>query len=782
MRISVWPSSYIFNASGKTVTFIAQVPSSLGRILSVVNLTRGKLLFQPQGGPLLTGTWVSPVLTLAASTAGMSNTDELEIWIDDDVKPASEPAQTTGNALLASIDGKLPAAGDPMPISDDGGSITVDAVSLPLPDGAATSAAQDTGNASLSSIDGKLTGVASEATLSQVRDAIRAQIDVANTVWTDNSGAYFVRRDLVNEGTGAITVTFTDPSGNAATPGAGVRPLSTVDRDVTQALFDATAGGTGYSAGDVLARVLIIDANATPAVTTAIWVNLTTGSTISAPTGGTYERADETIGARQIGAWDVGITGAVPLPTNAAQETGGNLEELSLAVGAPADATATTDEGSYGLLALIKRLLTKIPFLGIASPSGSVPVVASRISVTGTASIAPLNTDVITGTASGWYDALGFNYASVVLTGGPGISGGQVTFEWTNNTTTTPNGFPAFYQTNSLSAAWSSAAVAVGANTNFAYLIPLPGRFFRARVNQAFNGGTVQATVTFSNVPPFPSAQNVVIGTAQVPINFSQIQGSAPLPITPGDSQSNRAVGVGAVGPWGTVDGSYNPANMAAASGNGSTLSLVAGPSVGYMFNVTAWNAGSSTGLDLFIEETYDIQNAVVGWSTIWHVEAITGTGVIRTPLLPVGGRRRIRWAHRGGSATTASVQVFPMYMSGSCQRQVQYFDRTAGVGSGTAVLNTVSATYDIAGVNPIVVMDCGTASAVASFQVEMSLTGAVNSWYSAGAAKAIDSLSANRTRLNIDQGVRGKFLRIVCTNAGTSQVINAAHIYGSES
>lgn len=48
---------------------------------------------------------------------------------------------------------------DSIPVTDNGGSLTVDATSLPLPTGAATSAKQDTGNTSLASIDGKITAV-----------------------------------------------------------------------------------------------------------------------------------------------------------------------------------------------------------------------------------------------------------------------------------------------------------------------------------------------------------------------------------------------------------------------------------------------------------------------------------------------------------------------------------------------------------------------------------------------------------------------------------------------
>jgi hypothetical protein len=185
--------------------------------------------------------------------------------------------------------------------------------------GAATASAQTTGNNALASIDSKLTGAATEATLAQVRDSIRAQIDIASTIWTDNSGAFYVRRDSVDQGSGTVTVLWTAPDGTTAAPGAGLRPLSTLDRDVTQALFDATSGGTGYSPGDLLARVLIIDANVSPANLTAIWVNLTTGAVIASPTGGTIERADESIGARQVGTWNVNVAASV-LATGAATE------------------------------------------------------------------------------------------------------------------------------------------------------------------------------------------------------------------------------------------------------------------------------------------------------------------------------------------------------------------------------------------------------------------------------------------------------------------------------
>lgn len=404
-------------------------------------------------------------------------------------------------------------------------------------------------------------------------------------------------------------------------------------------------------------------------------------------------------------------------------------------------------------------------------------ITANRIAVTGTASIATSNTDIITGTVSGWYDALGFNYATVVLTGGAGISAGQITFEWTNNTSTTPNGFAALYQTNSLSAAWASAAVSVSANSNTPYFIPLPGRFFRARVSTPFAGGTVQATVTLSNVAPVLTAQNVVVGTSNLGINVSQIGANSTI-IGQANGSGGRSLGVGLVSAIANVD--VSAGNWAAASG---TLATVAdnsggGASTGFFVDVTAYSAGSSTGLDIFLQESL---NSGTTWRDIWQVEAFTATGNAVIPPLPINGRRRFRWVNRTAAATTATVTITAMHTSASCPRQVQFFDRTAGVGSGTATLSTATPAYDVAGTIPTVVVDAGTAGAVASFQVEMSLTGAANSWYAASAATAISSTSANRTVIPLTAGVRGRFLRVVVTAAGTSQLVNNVAIYGMQ-
>lgn len=103
------PANATFSASAKTITFATTIPASISHILHVTNVTTGTLMFQPQAGAAFTGTYASPVLTLACSTAGMADTDKLEIFYDDGLAPLKE-----------------------------GGSVVV--TSAPLPTGAATNA------------------------------------------------------------------------------------------------------------------------------------------------------------------------------------------------------------------------------------------------------------------------------------------------------------------------------------------------------------------------------------------------------------------------------------------------------------------------------------------------------------------------------------------------------------------------------------------------------------------------------------------------------------------
>jgi hypothetical protein len=186
------PSTYQFNAAGKTLTFLAPIPTFQGQILGVFNITRQTWIYLPQkvgaNGVSYTGTWSSPTLALAFDTTAHSNTDSLQVFYDDGltaqavapdvevgggaitaktqrftlatddliaaalgsdgINPPTLPGDSTGiRGWLRYLAGLLPAlnAGQ-VPVTGTFWQATqpISAVSMPLPAGAAIAALQPT--------------------------------------------------------------------------------------------------------------------------------------------------------------------------------------------------------------------------------------------------------------------------------------------------------------------------------------------------------------------------------------------------------------------------------------------------------------------------------------------------------------------------------------------------------------------------------------------------------------------------------------------------------------
>lgn len=181
----------------------------------------------------------------------MSNVwDETSVVISSIPLPAgasTSALQSTANSSLSSIDSKLTAplaisdnggsltvdgsvsvsnfpATQPVsgsvsvsnfpatyPVTDNGGSLTVDAISLPLPSGAATSANQTTANTSLSSIDSKLTSPLSISLANTVNTDASARLRVSQFTTLGDLKILNEDDDLLWENVGTGTGTF---SGN----------------------------------------------------------------------------------------------------------------------------------------------------------------------------------------------------------------------------------------------------------------------------------------------------------------------------------------------------------------------------------------------------------------------------------------------------------------------------------------------------------------------------------------------------------------------------------------
>jgi hypothetical protein len=413
---------------------------------------------------------------------------------------------------------------------------------------------------------------------------------------------------------------------------------------------------------------------------------------------------------------------------------------------------------------------TKLPTLalGAQAPSASLAVnPANKLTVTGPSGQSASNTDLLTGSVNGWYDAAAFNYVSFTIVGSAGISAGGVILEQTNDTTSDASGaalanFPEGGVTFTQIASGAFNIAASSVTRRAAYL---SSRYVRVRISTPFSGGTVQCIGVFSSVaPPAPFAASRVdvqsIGGTQN-TNFS--------------ANGNTLSGIASIIASNFATTEYSAQNVAAASGSLSinTTSPTL-PCLTFDVNLTAFTAGSSTGLDLFLQESPD--NGTTYYD-IWQCEAFTASGRARIPSIPVNGRRRIRWVNRTGAATTATLTVTSMGVPTSLPIQRQFFDRTSGVGSGTAVLNTRTTSYLIDGCGSFAVaVDAGAATGAATLQVQFSMNG--STWFAAGAATSCTASTV--TLLPITNGLAARFLSVVVTNAGTSAVINKIDIYAT--
>lgn len=648
-------------------------------------------------------------------------------------------------------------------------------------------------------------------------------------------GTYTLEQFLLvtNVTTGATIYQFNKPTKGATLSTGGGNTTLTLEADTSamsgsdrlQVFVDDATAGTSVNVSNTVA----VTGPLTDIELRATAVPISGSVTATGPLTDTQLRAS----AVPVSA------ASLPLPTGGATsalQTTGNtsLNNLDVDLGAQADAVATTDTGTFSLIALVKRGLqnwttllgripsltvtstrllvdgsgvtqpvsgtitanagtnlntsalaletggnlasinTKIPAQGLAAPTASLPVVLpNKTVVTGPATQSALNTNLLTGNLNDWSDAIGYTTAIVTIVGSAGITAGQVTYEISADSTTS---IPWFYtsqagQTISLAGGITS----ITASSVATHIVQLPHRYWRARIATAFAGGTIQAFVTYLNQPYIPDKLTVNSSTGgNLSSNITQISSTTAIgPQVNGATQT--ALGVYPVANVTITDQSAQ--NVAAASGSlAVNNSGSCAPSLTFDVNLTAFTAGTSTGLDIYLQESPD--NGTTFYD-IWQCEAFTAAGRARIPALPVNGRRRIRWVNRTGGATTATLTVTSMGTSAALPIQRQFFDRTSGVGTGTAVLNTSSAAYDIAGCKAFtVVMQAGTATAVASFQAQMSMDG--TNWYNASAATAIGATTANNTIIPITSGLTGRFIRVTCTAAGTLQTINAIHIYGT--
>ncbi len=285
---------------------------------------------------------------------------------------------------------------------------------------------------------------------------------------------------------------------------------------------------------------------------------------------------------------------------------------------------------------------------------------------------------------------------------------------------------------------------------------------------QAGTMGSGSTGLFSTNVAGFAYARvtalNAVTGSAAVFLRASA--GAADVALLPG----NAVVGTVAVSA--PVNSSlFANMNCAAVSGNTSAVFQYQGVSDAFQIIATAWTAGASTGLDLYLQTSYD--NGTT-WVDMWQVEAITATGTyFIPPTLLTGACFRFRWVNRTGAATTATITITSQRVSGVVAIQRQFFDRTAALLSGT--LNATSTAYDISGAKQITcAIALGAATTPGSYQLQVSNDN-VN-WAAIGAAQA----GTANAMVMWTNSVSARFARVICTSAGSGQTGTYLGIYAA--
>lgn len=146
---------------------------------------------------------------------------------------------------------------------------------------------------------------------------------------------------------------------------------STIDRELVVSTYTAKNAFTGASIGDTITCTQVIDVTSTPSTVSTIWRNQTTGADLASPPAAVNLTL---VGSQALTDTQLRAT-AVPISNTA-------LTNIDVDLGAPADAAASTDTGSFSIIALIKRgmqnwttLLARIPAL----VSGRIPVDGSGV-------------------------------------------------------------------------------------------------------------------------------------------------------------------------------------------------------------------------------------------------------------------------------------------------------------------------------------------------------------------------------------------------------------------
>jgi hypothetical protein len=249
-------------------------------------------------------------------------------------------------------------------------------------------------------------------------------------------------------------------------------------------------------------------------------------------------------------------------------------------------------------------------------------------------------------------------------------------------------------------------------------------------------------------------------------VNVAQLTAGTPGALTMAGG-ANKALGVGEAAPATNVD---KASTALTATGNTGTIAADFGASISALVNVTAVS-GTTPTMDIALQESFD--NGTT-WQDIYHLPRITAISTVAVPAQLIGGRRR--WAYTiAGTTPSFTTTITTMQLSHAAPIMRNFFDRTAGVLSGT--LSATTAVYNMESCPSVVAyVNIGAATTPGTYQLQVSQDGIT--W--SNASTATPAVASSQVVFSSTSGTRGKFWRLSVSSAASAQTGNYVNLFCS--
>ena len=119
--------------------------------------------------------------------------------------------------------------------------------------------------------------------LDSILTELKEENQLSETIWYDRTDVtkFYIRKNSINQDTGVITISFQNIDGSSASPIIAnlVQATSINDIEIISTLYDVIVSGTGYSIGDTVEELKLI--NTTTSVISYIYYNKNTNNSIN---------------------------------------------------------------------------------------------------------------------------------------------------------------------------------------------------------------------------------------------------------------------------------------------------------------------------------------------------------------------------------------------------------------------------------------------------------------------------------------------------------------------